>query len=82
MAFIDKWSLFGGYIILFNQGKVTTVWLLFAGWSLLEVAFIIGLTVFIFEYAQRLDYVRKFSQTYPVYSFIMKNVDEYNLCEL
>ena len=31
MVFIDKWSLFGGYIILFNQGMVTEVWLLFWG---------------------------------------------------
>ena len=36
MVFIDKWSLFGGYIVLFNQGKVTEVWPLFAGWSLFE----------------------------------------------
>ena len=46
MFFIDKWSLFGGYIVLFNQGRVTEVWPLFSGCGLyLEVAFIIGLTV-------------------------------------
>ena len=33
-VFIDKWSLFGGYIVLFNQGRVTEVWPLFTGWSL------------------------------------------------
>ena len=25
MVFIDKWSLFGGYFVLFNQGSVTEV---------------------------------------------------------
>ena len=35
MVFIDKWSLFGGYIVLFNQGRVIEVWPLFTGWSLL-----------------------------------------------
>ena len=34
MVFIDKWPLFGGYIVLFNQRKVTEVWPLFTGWSL------------------------------------------------
>ena len=34
MVFIDKWSLFGGYIVLFNQGYVTEVWPLFTGWPL------------------------------------------------
>ena len=36
MAFIDKWSLFGGNIVLFNPGSVTEVWPLFTGWSLFE----------------------------------------------
>ena len=34
MVFIDKLPLLGGYILLFNQGKVTEVWPLFTGWSL------------------------------------------------
>ena len=39
MVFIDKWPLFGGYIVLrkgdsLNQGMVTEVWPLFTGWSL------------------------------------------------
>ena len=34
MAFLDKWSLFGGYFVIFNQGRVTEVWPLFTGWSL------------------------------------------------
>ena len=34
MVFIDKLSLFEGYIVLFNQGRVTEVWPLFTGWSL------------------------------------------------
>ena len=34
MVFIDKWHLFGGYMVLFNQGMVTEVWSLFTGWSL------------------------------------------------
>ena len=37
MVFIDKWPLFGGYIILFNQGRVTEVGPLFTGWSLTQV---------------------------------------------
>ena len=34
MTFIDKWPLFGGYIVIFNQRKVTELWPLFTGWSL------------------------------------------------
>ena len=34
MAFLDRWSLFGGYIALFFQGRGTDVWPLFTGWSL------------------------------------------------
>ena len=34
MVFIDKWSLFGGYFVLFYQGSVIEVWPLFTGWSL------------------------------------------------
>ena len=34
MTFIDKWSFFGGYFVLFYQGKVIEVWTLFTGWSL------------------------------------------------
>ena len=34
MAFIDKCPLFGGYIVLFGQGRVTEVLPLFTGWSL------------------------------------------------
>ena len=26
MVFIDKWSLFGGYFVLFYQGMVIEVW--------------------------------------------------------
>ena len=26
LDFIDMWSLFGGYFLLFNQGRVTEVW--------------------------------------------------------
>ena len=34
MVFMDKWFLFGGFIILFNQGRVTDEWPSFLGWSL------------------------------------------------
>ena len=34
MAFIGKWSLFGGHFDLFYQGRVIEVWPLFTGWSL------------------------------------------------
>ena len=34
MVFIDKWSLFGGYIVLFIQRRLTDVWPLFTEWSL------------------------------------------------
>ena len=34
MVFINKWYLFGGYFVLFYQGKVIEVWPVFAGWSL------------------------------------------------
>ena len=34
MVFIDKWSLFGSYLVLFSQGMVIEVWPLFTGWSL------------------------------------------------
>ena len=44
MVFIDMWSLFGGYIFLFNQGSVTRVLPLQCG-LYLEVAFHTGLTV-------------------------------------
>ena len=30
----DKWSLCGGYFVLFYQGKVIEVWPLFTGWYL------------------------------------------------
>ena len=33
MVFIDKWSLFGGYFVLFYQGRVIDEWPLFTGWS-------------------------------------------------
>ena len=36
MVFLDNWPLFGGYTVLFNQGKVTEVWPLFRGLSLFE----------------------------------------------
>ena len=26
MVYIDKWPLFGGYMVLFNQEHVTEVW--------------------------------------------------------
>ena len=45
MVFIDKWSLFGSYFVIFNQGKVTEVWPLLQGGLYSEVAFNIGLTV-------------------------------------
>ena len=32
MVFIDKWSVFGGFFILFYQGRVVEVF--FTGWSL------------------------------------------------
>ena len=35
MFFIDKWTLFRGYIVLFYQGRDFEVWPLFTGWSLL-----------------------------------------------
>ena len=34
MVFIDKWSLFGGYFVLFCQESVIEVWPLLTGWSL------------------------------------------------
>ena len=34
MVFKDKWSAFEGYLVLFYEGMVIEVWLLFAGWSL------------------------------------------------
>ena len=34
MVVIDKWPLFGGYFVLFNQWRVIGVWSLFTGWSL------------------------------------------------
>ena len=34
MAFKDKWPLFGGYNVLFNEGRVTEIWSLFTGRSL------------------------------------------------
>ena len=30
----NKWSLFGDYYVLFNQGRVIGMWPLFTGWSL------------------------------------------------
>ena len=33
IVFIDKGPLFGGYIVLSNQGRVTEMWPLFTGWS-------------------------------------------------
>ena len=34
MVFIDKWPLFGGYIVLFKQGRIPEEWPLITGWSL------------------------------------------------
>ena len=34
MVFIDNWPLFGGYFVLFYQGRVIEMWPLFTGWSL------------------------------------------------
>ena len=34
MAFMDKWSLFGGLFVLFNQQMIFKVWPLYTGWSL------------------------------------------------
>ena len=46
MVFIDKWSLFGGYFVLFYQGRIIEVWSLYTGWPLYSaVAFNTGLTV-------------------------------------
>ena len=36
MVFMDKWPLFGGYIVSFNQRRVTELWPSFTGWPLLE----------------------------------------------
>ena len=36
MVFIDNWSSHGGLIVLQNQGRVTEIWHLFRGWSLLR----------------------------------------------
>ena len=33
MVFIDKWPLFGGYIVLLNLESITEEWPLFTGWS-------------------------------------------------
>ena len=46
MVFIDKWSLFGGNIVLFNQGKVTEVYLYIQDGLYLDVVFNTDLTVF------------------------------------
>ena len=46
MVFIDKWSLFGGYFVLFYQGRVVAVWPLFTGGLYSEVAFNTGWTVY------------------------------------
>ena len=35
-VFIDKWSLFGGYGVLFDQGSVFEMWPLLRGWFLLR----------------------------------------------
>ena len=34
MVFIDKWFLFGGFFVLFYQGRVIEVWPLFTNWDL------------------------------------------------
>ena len=33
VVFIDKWSLFVGYFVLFYQIRIIEVWPLFTGWS-------------------------------------------------
>ena len=45
MVFIDKWSLFGGFFVIFYQGRFFVMWPLFSGWSLFGVVFNTGLTV-------------------------------------
>ena len=46
MVFIDKWSLFGGYFVLFYQGRVIEVWpYCLQGGLYSEVTFNTGLTV-------------------------------------
>ena len=47
MVFLEKWTLFGGYFVLFYKGMVTEVWPLFTGGLYSEVTFNTGLTVFI-----------------------------------
>ena len=34
MTFIDKWSLFGGFFVFYNQQMIFEVWTLFTRWSL------------------------------------------------
>ena len=48
MVYTDLWPLFGGYFILFYQGRIIEVWPLFTdlqGGLYLEVTFHAGLTV-------------------------------------
>ena len=47
MVFIGKWPLFGGYIVLFKQRRVTEVWSYLQVGLYLEVAFTTSLTVVI-----------------------------------
>ena len=41
MVFIDKWFLFGGFFVLFYQGRVIEVRPLFTGLFYSEMAFVI-----------------------------------------
>ena len=45
VVFIDKWSLFGGYFVLSNQGRVNEVWPFLQGGLYWEVALNTGLIV-------------------------------------
>ena len=45
MVFVDKWSSFEGYILLFNQGRATEMLPLFKGGLNSEAAFNTCLTV-------------------------------------
>ena len=59
-VFIDKWSLFGGYIVLFNQGRVTKCGLYLCGGVYSEVAFDTGLIVHFGKIRNSFDFIHQF----------------------